>query len=92
MVVAMSTPERYTAVMAFKTSKPVTVRKKLGMSQRQFAQMLGIGLRTVTNWEQGLREPAGPARALLCILDREPKAAMSALGYAPAKVTRKGRA
>ena len=44
-----------------------------------FAARIGVPLDTVRNWEQGKRLPAGPAKALLKILDRAPEAALSAL-------------
>jgi len=40
----------------------------------------GVSLRTVRNWEQGRRHPEGPARALLVVIDKAPKAVMDALG------------
>jgi|SRR5215207_3179151 len=55
------------------------VRRKLGLSQREFALRFGFSLATVRNWEQGHRTPEGPARALLTIIDREPDAAVRAL-------------
>ena len=50
------------------------VRQRYGFSQAEFARRLNVSLVTVRNWEQGKRSPAGPARALLRILDRVPKA------------------
>nr|VFK17497.1 MAG: hypothetical protein BECKLFY1418C_GA0070996_103226 [Candidatus Kentron sp. LFY] len=44
-----------------------------------FALMLGVGLSTVRNWEQRRHEPQGPAKALLCIADKEPNAVIKAL-------------
>lgn len=55
------------------------VRRKLGMSQAQFAQRIGVPVDTVRNWEQGKRAPQGPARALLRIIDRSPELALNAL-------------
>ena len=43
------------------------------MSQRDFAQMLGISLYTLRNWEQGRRRPHGPARILLMIAHAYPE-------------------
>jgi putative transcriptional regulator len=54
-------------------------RKKLGMSQVQFAEQFGINSSTLRNWEQGRRQPEGPARVLLAIIDREPEAVQRAL-------------
>jgi len=50
------------------------VRRKLRMSQNDFAQQFGISAATLRNWEQGRRQPEGPARVLLTIIDREPAA------------------
>lgn len=59
---------------------PSIIRKRLGMSQRQFADAIHVPLATLQNWEQG-RTPMDPsARALMTILSREPKAALRALG------------
>ena len=41
--------------------------------------MIGISLSTLQNWEQGRREPDGPAKALLKIASKNPKAVMEAL-------------
>jgi putative transcriptional regulator len=55
------------------------VRKRLGLSQVEFAERIDVPLDTIRNWEQGRRFPTGPARALLRVLDKAPKAALSAL-------------
>ena len=51
----------------------VKVRSKLRLSQSQFAAVLGISQDTLQNWEQGRREPTGPAKVLLKIAARHPK-------------------
>ncbi len=55
------------------------VRRRTGLTQAAFAARIGVPLDTVRNWEQGKRTPAGPARALLRVLDRAPEAALAAL-------------
>ena len=50
----------------------VKVRGKLGLSQSKFAAILGISADTLQNWEQGRREPTGPAKVLLKIASRHP--------------------
>jgi putative transcriptional regulator len=60
------------------------VRRRTGLSQAAFAARIGVPLDTVRNWEQGKRLPAGPAKALLRILDTAPEAALAALGRTPA--------
>lgn len=55
------------------------IRGRLRVSQGQFAMMLGVSRSTLQNWEQGRRTPRGPARALLTVVDRKPKAVLEAL-------------
>lgn len=55
------------------------VRAKLGVSQREFAFMIGVSLATLRNWEQGRRTPEGPALALLRVAEKNPEAVAEAL-------------
>lgn len=55
------------------------IREKVGLSQAHFAMLIGVSKRTLENWEQGRRHPTGPAKALLRILDVDPKYAVRAL-------------
>ena len=55
------------------------IRRKLGLSQREFALRFGFSLGNIRNWEQGHRGPEGSARALLTIIDKEPEAVERAL-------------
>ncbi len=55
------------------------IRDKLHMSQNVFAACFGFSIRTVEKWEQGVRQPAGAARAYLIVIDRNPEAVRSAL-------------
>ncbi len=48
------------------------VREKLQLSQSGFANMLGVSVRTLQAWEQGLRRPSGAAVALLTIASARP--------------------
>jgi len=58
---------------------PWYIRKRLGMSQREFANTLGVPVATLRNWEQN-RVAMEPATiALMRILAREPEAALRAL-------------
>jgi putative transcriptional regulator len=52
------------------------VREKTGLSQQRFAELLGISVRTLQDWEQGRRAPSGAARTLLLIADRNPRASL----------------
>jgi putative transcriptional regulator len=53
-------------------------REKLGLSQVQFAKLLGISLRTLHHWEQGTRTPSGAARVLLRVASRHPEIVLQA--------------
>src|SRR5690349_19176581 len=48
-------------------------REKTGLSQARFAELLGVSVRTLQDWEQGRRAPSGAARTLLMIADQNPK-------------------
>ena len=50
------------------------IRRKLRMSQSEFARKYRIPLPTLKNWEQGRREPELPARILLAVIERHPEA------------------
>jgi putative transcriptional regulator len=48
------------------------VRKASGLSQSDFAGVLGVSVRTLQDWEQGRRTPSGAAAALLRIAEKHP--------------------
>ena len=50
-----------------------SIREKTGLSQSRFAQLLGVSVRTLLEWEQGRRAPSGAARTLLLIAQRNPR-------------------
>ncbi len=52
---------------------PRQIRARMGLSQEDFAHLLGISVRTLQNGEQGRRSPTGPAMKLLQIAARHPK-------------------
>ncbi|MGQ0653736.1 MAG: helix-turn-helix domain-containing protein [Betaproteobacteria bacterium] len=54
------------------------IRKQLGLSQEQFAAFMGVSVATLRNWEQARREPHGPARALLLVAAKQPRAVREA--------------
>lgn len=55
------------------------IRSGLHVSQSQFAMMIGVSKSTLQNWEQGRREPDGPAHALLRVVEKQPAAVLAAL-------------
>ncbi|HET8941971.1 MAG TPA: helix-turn-helix domain-containing protein [Rudaea sp.] len=56
-----------------------SIRAKVGMSQLEFAASFGISVGTLRHWERGDRQPQGPARVLLQVVSKQPKAVLSAL-------------
>ncbi len=50
------------------------IRESTGLSQSRFAQLLGVSIRTLQEWEQGRRMPSGAARTLLMIAAKNPRA------------------
>ncbi len=62
------------------------IRSAYDLSQGQFAALLGISVATLRNWEQGRREPEGPARVLLQVAARHPDAVWDVVR--PARATR----
>ena len=57
----------------------VSARNASGLSQAQFAELLGISVRTLQKWEQGEREPSGAARSLIRIAQRHPEVLVDAM-------------
>ncbi len=55
------------------------IRRLTGLSQAKFAELLGIELSTLRNWEQGRRQPTGPAQALLRAIRNDPVQVIKAL-------------
>jgi len=55
------------------------IRKTTGLSQVNFARMIDVQLATLRNWEQGRREPTGPAKALLRAIHNDPVHVIGAL-------------
>ena len=50
----------------------VRAREKSGLSQAEFAQLLGVSIRTIQDWEQGRREPNAAAKALIKVAELHP--------------------
>jgi putative transcriptional regulator len=55
------------------------IRQATGLSQAKLARLIDVPITTLQNWEQGRREPSGPARALLRALERDPEHVLRAL-------------
>jgi len=55
------------------------VRRRLGLTQSEFASKFGFQPATLKNWEQGRTRPDGPARVLLTVIARHPEAVEDAL-------------
>jgi len=66
-------------VFRYNTPNVKKIRNSLQISQSEFALMIGVSPRTLQNWEQGRREPDGPAKALLQVASKNPKAVLEAL-------------
>jgi putative transcriptional regulator len=66
-------------VTKFRPVDVKAVRRRLGKSQSEFARMIGVSVATLQNWEQGRRQPVGPARALLRVASANPEAVAAAL-------------
>lgn len=73
--------EEAEASRTFEFEEPdvAAIREGYGLSQAKFAALLGISVRTLQNWEQGRRRPHGPARVLLRVAARSPKAVLDAV-------------
>jgi putative transcriptional regulator len=55
-----------------------SIRKNLGMTQRQFAMTFGFAERTLKSWESGERKPESCARVLLKVIEKNPAAVLQA--------------
>ncbi len=66
-------------VTEFPEPEVKAIREQVGLSQGKFALLIGVSKRTLENWEQGRRQPSGPAKALLRIFAVDPQGALRAL-------------
>lgn len=67
------------------------IRSRYGLSQSEFAAMLGISVGTLRNWEQGRRAPEGPARVLLQVAAKHPEVVWDVVRPATGQKARSGR-
>ena len=66
-------------LITFKPVEVKTIRKRLHVSQTQFAYLIGVSAATLRNWEQGRTYPEGAARVLLKIAAHRPQVVLEAL-------------
>jgi putative transcriptional regulator len=66
--------KRGAAARVTKVELPAAAKARLqmGLSQLEFAELLGVSPRTLQDWEQGRREPTGAARMLLKVATKHP--------------------
>lgn len=62
------------------------VRQRTGLSQSAFAARISVPEGTLVNWEQGRRQPSGPAKVLLALLAKKPNLVMELYPAAPPRV------
>ena len=68
------------------------IRSRHGLSQTQFAALIGISAATLRNWEQGRRRPEGPAQVLLRVAAKYPEAVLDvSRGASPHKASQQAR-
>lgn len=72
-------PVRGARVREIVEPEPRAVREATALSQGDFAELLGVPVKTLQNWEQKRTRPTGPARALLRAIAKDPKAVLKAL-------------
>lgn len=66
-------------ITKFETPDIKLIRKNLHVTQIEFAHMIGVSVGTLRNWEQGRREPEGPAKALLTVAKVKPEVLLEVL-------------
>ena len=71
-----ASPGRITRILV---SPIAEARIKSSLSQSQFANLMGVSVRTLQDWEQGRRQPSGAAKALLKVATASPKVVRKAL-------------
>jgi putative transcriptional regulator len=74
--------EKASRTFAAEEPDVAAIRQEYGLSQSKFASLLGISVRTLQNWEQGRRTPQGPARVLLRVAAKHPRAVLDTVKLA----------
>jgi putative transcriptional regulator len=69
-------PSRRTII---RSSGVRVIRERTSLSQSEFADLIGVSVKTLQNWEQDRRHPTGPAAALLRIIEHDPTLAVKAI-------------
>ena len=69
-------PSRRTVI---RSSGVRVIRERTSLSQSEFADLIGVSVKTLQNWEQDRRRPTGPAAALLRIMEYDPALAVKAI-------------
>lgn len=64
-------------VTEVKIPNAALARSKSGLSQSKFAELLGVSVRTLQNWEQGRTQPSGAAKTLILVAENSPQALLS---------------
>jgi putative transcriptional regulator len=70
-------PSRETVVTSVQVK---AIRQRAQLTQSKFAELIDVNIGTLRNWEQGRREPTGPAKVLLRAIERDPTHVIAALG------------
>jgi putative transcriptional regulator len=76
---AKKVARRLGSTRVFWAPRVLAMRKTMGLSQRVFARLVGVSVKTLQNWEQGRRQPSGPAAVLLTVLVADPGAVLRAV-------------
>ena len=76
---ARKTARRFRGARVFWAPRVLAMRKAMGLCQRVFSRLVGVSVKTLENWEQGRRQPSGPAAVLLTILVADPGAVLRAV-------------
>lgn len=80
-----------TRTRQFMPSELQQVRAKTGLTQEQFATIIGSSVATLRKWEQGSRQPSGAAQTLIKVIAYRPSIVKEALGVTPAPSKRRPR-